>query len=105
VSRHHMLPPIVYTPAPPKPRKVGRRRNTATIQGKRAATGVDETAEVSDAAPAHGATAVPQHSLPIEAAERRIHSTAGNLSEDTLRALLQVQEQEGGQASGPTITK
>lgn len=99
MSRHHMLPPIVHAPAPPKPRKVGRRRNTVTILGKGAATGVDETeetAEVSDTAPAHGAAAVPQHTLPIEAAERRVHSTTGNLGEDTLRALLQVQEREGG---------
>jgi len=26
VSRHHILPPIVYTPAPPKPKETRRRR-------------------------------------------------------------------------------
>jgi hypothetical protein len=38
----------------------------------------------------------------MEAAERRVHSTTGNLSEGTLKAMLEVQEheQERGQAAG-----
>jgi hypothetical protein len=97
VSRHHILPPIVYTPAPPKPKETKRRRGVGFAQG----TGdVDETAETSEAsntAPARGTAALPQHQLPVEAAERRLHPTTGNLSEGTLKAMLEVQEQEGGQ--------
>jgi hypothetical protein len=103
VSRHHTLPPIVYTPAPPKPKETKRRRGVGSLQGKRAADGVDETEETGEAAhtaPARGATALPEHSPPIEAAERRVHSTTGNLSDGTLKAMLEVQEQEGAQAAG-----
>jgi hypothetical protein len=100
VSRHHILPPIVYTPAPPKPKETRRRRGVGFAQG----TGdVDETEEASDVsitAPARGAAALPQHSIPVEAAERRLHPTTGNLSDGTLKAMLEVQEQEGGQATG-----
>lgn len=102
MSRHHTLPPIVYTPAPPKPKETKRRRSAGALQGKRAADGVDETEETGEAAhtaPARGAAALPQHSPLIEAAERRVHSTTGNLSDGTLKAMLEVQEQEGGQAA------
>ena len=105
MSRHHMLPPIVYTPAPSKPKETRRRRGVGSLQGKRAADGVDETEETGEAAhttPAPNAAALPQHSPLIEAAERRVHSTTGNLSEGTLKAMLEVQEheQERGQAAG-----
>jgi hypothetical protein len=109
VSRHHMLPPIVYTPAPPKPKETKRRRGVGALQGKRAADGVDETEETSEAvstAPARSAAALPQHSTPVEAAERRVHSTTGNLSDGTLKALLEVQEQEAGAtAADNAVTK
>lgn len=102
MSRHHMLPPIVYTPAPPKPKETRRRRGVGSLQGKRAADGVDETEETGEAAhtaPARSTAGLQQHSPPIEAAERRVHSTTGNLSEGTLKAMLEVQEREGGQAA------
>ena len=46
------------------------------------------------------ATGVPQHQIPVEAAERRVPSPNGNLSDDTLKTLLAVQEQEGPQGTG-----
>jgi hypothetical protein len=99
VSRHHILPPIVYTPTPPKPKKTERRRGVGHLKGKGAtdeASETEETSEVSHTAQAKGAAALPQHSRPVEATERRVHSTTGKLSEDTLKAMLEVQELESG---------
>jgi hypothetical protein len=108
VSRHHTLPPIIYMPAPPKPKKAERRRGVWSVKGKRAADDVDateEAGETSHAVPARGASPLPQHS-PVEATERRIHSTTGNLSEGTLKAMLEVQEQESAKGDGaPVVTK
>src|SRR5882757_9626173 len=101
VSRHHTLPPIVYTPTPPRPKKAERRRGIWSVKGKRAADEADateETGETANAAPARNASPLPQHSMPVEAAERRTHSTTGHLSEGTLKTMLEVQEaaQNGG---------
>jgi hypothetical protein len=95
-----MLPPIVYTPAPPKPKETRRRRGVGTFQGTGDVDETEETSEVAHTAPARGAAAQPQQSLPVEAAERRPHPTIGNLSEDTLKAMLEVQEQEGAPDAG-----
>jgi hypothetical protein len=103
VSRHHMLPPIAYPPAPPKPKETRRRRGVGTFQGAGDVDETEETGEVSHTAPARGAAALPQHSLPIEGAERRLHSTTGNLSADTLKAMLELQEQEGGPDAGGAV--
>jgi hypothetical protein len=95
VSRHHILPPIVYTPAPPKPKETRRKRNAGGTQAKRALDATDETEEASEAAhaaPARGAPNLPQNSIAVEAAERRIPSTTGKLSDGTLKAMLEVQE-------------
>jgi hypothetical protein len=100
VSRHHILPPIVYTPAPPKPKETRRRRGVGFVEGKGDVDETEEADEVANAAPTWGASALPQHSLPVEAAERRVHSTTGNLSDGTLKAMLDVQEQEGAQVAG-----
>ena len=102
VSRHHTLPPIVYTPAPPKPKKAERRRGVWSVKGKRATDGAEateETGESSGTAPAQGASPLP-HSIPVDAAERRVHSTIGHLSEGTLKAMLELQEQEGTRGDG-----
>jgi hypothetical protein len=99
VSRHHMLPPIVYTPAPPKPKETRRRRGVGYLQGKGDIDETEEAGEVSNTAPARGA-ALPQHQIPVEAAERRLHPTAGHLSDDTLKAMLDVQERDSAQAIG-----
>jgi hypothetical protein len=96
LSRHHTLPPIVYTPTPPQPKKAERRRGVWSVKGKRAADGAgatDETGESFESLPARGASA-PPHLIPVDAAERRVHSTTGHLSEGTLKAMLELQEQE-----------
>ena len=107
MSRHHTLPPIIYTPAPPKPKKTERRRGVWSVKGKGkgAADDVDateEAGETSHAVPARNASPLPQHSTPVESTERRIHSTTGNLSEGTLKAMLEVQEQESAKGDGGT---
>jgi hypothetical protein len=110
VSRHHTLPPIVYTPAPPKPKKAERRRGVWSVKGKRATDDIDaaeETGETSQAGPPRSASPLPQHSIPVDAAERRIHPKTSNLSANTLKAMLEVQEQEGARTAGaaPTVAK
>ena len=99
MSRHHILPPIVYTPEPPKPNETRRRRGVGSVYGKPATDETeDETEDASDLAntgPLRNSP-LPQNQTPVEAAERRIPSTTGHLSEDTLKALLEAQEDEGG---------
>jgi hypothetical protein len=108
VSRHHILPPIVYTPVP-RPKKVESRRKTGRLQKRGVAASdeagdVLETGEVSGARPAQPAMhPLPDASASIEAAERRIPSTTGKLSDSTLKELLLAQEQE--QESVPKIPK
>jgi hypothetical protein len=99
VSRHHILPPIVYTPAPPKPKETRRRRGVGYAQGAGDVDESEEAVETASAAPARSAEALPQRQTPVEAADRRIHPTTGNLSDGTLKAMLDVQEQEGPQAA------
>ena len=94
LSRHHILPPLVYTPAPPKPKETRRRRG---IHGATSPDDVDEAEEAGEtvaAAPARNARPLPQQ-IPVEATERKISSPNGKLSQDTLKALLAVQEEEG----------
>jgi hypothetical protein len=107
VSRHHTLPPVIYMPAPPKPKKAERRRGVWSVKGKRAADETEETGETSHAAPPRSASTLPQHSAPVEATERRVHSKTSNLSANTLKAMLEVQEQEGARAAGdaPAVAK
>ena len=95
MSRHHILPPIVYTPEPPKPKETRRRGRVGYAQATNAIDEAEETSETATSA----VRALPQHSRPVEAVERRTSSTTGKLSEDTLKALLAVQE-EGGQGEG-----
>ena len=99
MSRHHILPPIVYTPAPPKPKETRRRRS---IHGASAADDVEESEEAGEttrAAPVRNASPLPQHKTAVEATERRTPSTTGNLSAVTLKALLDVQERDAGDLS------
>jgi hypothetical protein len=103
VSRHHILPPIVYTPAPPKPKETRRRRGVGFAEATGDVDETEETSAASNTASARGAAALPQHQTPVEAAERRPHPTTGNLSEDTLKAMLEMQEQEGEQDAGGAV--
>jgi hypothetical protein len=104
VSRHHTLPPIIYTPPAPKPKEAKRKRGVGSLQGKRGVDETEETGETAYTAPARNAAPPPQHA-PIEAAERRVHSTTGHLSDGTLKAMLEVQEQEGQAAEAGASPK
>lgn len=105
MSRHHMLPPTIYIPAPRKPEKTRRRRGAGYVKGKDALKEADETAqtgEVWTAAPARGAAAPPSRSIPDEGetAEQRLHRNNHNISHDTLTALFELQQHKGPQGAG-----
>lgn len=104
MSRHHILPPIIYTPEPPKPKETRRRRGVGNIQGKGATGEADETGETSEVSgfgPARPVAQPPQDPFaPIDGAERRIPSTTGKLSDNTLKELLLAQEQDQEGAAG-----
>jgi hypothetical protein len=98
MSRHHILPPIVYTPAPPKPKETRRKRGVGQLRGTREtdeASETEETSETSHSVPARGMSPLPQNQIPVEGAERKIPSPNGKLSDDTLKAMLEMQEMEG----------
>jgi hypothetical protein len=108
VSRHHIQPPVVYTP-PPQPKKI-EKRATRRI-GKADSSGVAGTdeAESGEAAatfdsPIRNTTQQKSDPFaPVEGAEGRTQRSAGKLSENTLKTMLQAQEQTGAPAS-PTFT-
>ena len=97
MSRHHIQPPAVYMPPPPKPKETKRKRGVGYT---RAAKAADEAGEAEQTAQATPARAVPQHQLPIEGAERKIPSPNSKLSDDTLKAMLEMQERDGAQRFG-----
>ena len=101
MSRHHILPPIIYTPAPPKPKETRRRRGVGYAKGTSAADETEETSEAAHTAPARNpAPALRDPFAPVDGAERRIPSTTGKLSESTLKELLLAQEHEQDSAPG-----
>jgi hypothetical protein len=113
MSRHHILPPIVYTPAPPKPKKTERRPRTSALQksGAAASGDVGETQETSEVFTSGPPAQAPVHRrdpfAPVESAERRIPSTTGKLSDGTLKELLLAQErdQQGTAVDGTAEAK
>ena len=98
MSRHHIqLPPIIYI-APPKPKKLERRRKLNRIQ-LRSANSIKDTNDVAETyenielgQPASANNPLPDNLYPIDGSERKPNSTLGRLSQDTLRELLLVQE-------------
>ena len=98
MSRHHILPPVIYTPQPPKPKEARRKRGVGYARGAgltdatEESDGVGETTRMTQP---RGASAMPSHQTPIEGAERRVPSPNGKLSDDTLKAMLEVQEKDG----------
>jgi len=89
MSKHHTLPPIIYTP-PPKPKKTEKKRRVGvSMLGE-----FDEAAETRES----GASGQPTVRLPpqnfpeIEGADRKPHHPHGRLSQSTLSVLLQAQE-------------
>jgi hypothetical protein len=97
VSRHHILPPAIYTPPPPKPKETKRKRGVGYASATDAAVETEETGETSETPQARAAAALPQHERPVEATDRKIPSPNGKLSDDMLKAMIEVQEKEGGQ--------
>ncbi|MFT4120298.1 hypothetical protein [Bradyrhizobium sp.] len=94
MSRHHTLPPIIYTPAPPKPRETRRRRAIGSAYGLFAADEADETeTDNTSAQPTFARATARPSQQPLNAAEQHVPSATGKLSSDTLRAMLEVQEQ------------
>jgi len=89
MSKHHTLPPIIYTP-PPKPKKIEKKRRTVVgmldeLDDAREAGGTGQPAPIVNRPP-------PQNFSEIEGAERKPQHPRGRLSEGTLKAMLEVQE-------------
>jgi hypothetical protein len=93
MSKHHTLPPIIYTP-PPKPKKIETRKRRIGVgmlddvdetADARQTTGTGQSAPASPRQP-------PQNFAPIEGADRKPQHPRGRLSEGTLKAMLEVQE-------------
>jgi hypothetical protein len=99
VSRHHIQLPPVYTPPTPKLKETKRKRRVGYAQD---ASGVEETGETEEADAASAtrdARPLPQQ-IPIEDATRKIPSPNGKLSDQMLKAMLEVQEEEGTKNAG-----
>ena len=97
MSRHHMLPPIIYTP-PPRPKKIEGRKSRIQLRSTgmvRNSDEIDETEETSGLdRPTPVAYKPPMDTeTPIEGSERKPKSTTGLLDEGTLKVLLLAQEQ------------
>ena len=91
MSKHHTLPPIIYTP-PPKPKKTEKKRRVGvSLLGE-----LDETAETRESGassqPAQTVRLPPQNFAEIEGADRKPRHPQGRLSQGTLSVLLQAQE-------------
>jgi hypothetical protein len=98
MSRHHMLPPIIYTPQP-RPKKIESRKSRIQVRstGKAKSSGdVDETEEASGLGQRGPVTSKPPRDMetPIEGSERKPKSTPGVLDERTLTVMLAAQEQD-----------
>jgi hypothetical protein len=92
MSKHHTLPPIIYTP-PPKPKKIEKKRRI----GIGMLNELDETADTRETSGTGQAAPIvnrppPQNFPEIEGAERKPQHPRGRLSEGTLKAMLEVQE-------------
>jgi hypothetical protein len=90
MSKHHTLPPIIYTP-PPKPKKTEKKRRVGVgLLGE-----LDETAETRESGAANQPMPMrlPAQNFPeIEGADRKPRHPSGRLSQGTLSVLLQAQE-------------
>jgi hypothetical protein len=93
MSRHHTLPPIVYTP-PPLPKKIETKKRRIGIG---ALDDIDEAADAREATGTGQATPVttklpPQNFPEIEGSDRKPQNPSGRLSQSTLTVLLRAQE-------------
>ncbi len=96
MSRHHMLPPIIYVPQP-KPKKIEARKSRIQF---RTAGQIEEADEAEETYPsivpsglmAPGVRVAPENLAPIEGSDRKPQPPSGLLSESTLTLMLLVQE-------------
>lgn len=91
MSRHHMLPPLVYAPTP---KKVETRKRRIQVGSFEAMDEAGETHDATAAGPSTPAFNTPplQNFLAIEGSDSKPRHPSGRLSEDTLKAMLQTQE-------------
>lgn len=94
MSRHHIMPPAVYTPPPPKKIETRKRRiGIGALNEFEAAEEAHESGGTGQSAPV--ASRLLQQDFPeIEEASRKPRHPQGRLSQGTLSALLRVQELE-----------
>jgi hypothetical protein len=92
MSRHHILPPVMYTPPPPKKIETKKRRIGIGMLNE-----LDEMADTRETSgtgqPPPVANRLLQQNYPeIEGSDRKPRGPQGRLSEGTLKAMLEVQE-------------
>jgi hypothetical protein len=94
VSRHHIMPPALYTP--PKPKETRLRRGYA--QGADAGARLTRPRRRARSPPRRRRAALshPSTRVSVGATERRLHSTTGKPSEGTLKVMLEEQEGKDG---------
>ena len=85
MSRHHILPPIIDTPAPPKPKETKRRRGVGPAGDKGDVDGTEEVGDVEETSETRAFAAtratpppLPDTSTSIEAAEKGGNHYAGD---------------------------
>jgi hypothetical protein len=92
MSRHQMLPPIIYIPQP-KPKKIEPRKSRIQL---RAAGQIEEAGEAEETYSSIGLSgltpAAPQNFIPIEGSDKKPQPPLGLLSETTLKLMLLIQE-------------
>jgi hypothetical protein len=93
MSRHHMLPPIIYL-RELKPKKIESRKSRIQLRS----TGkIKDTGEVEEVEETGLGQPTPISNKPplelIEESDRKPKSTTGHLSEGTLKAMLAAQEE------------
>jgi hypothetical protein len=92
MSRHHIMPPVTYTPPPPKKIETKKRRIGVSMLDE-----LDDTADTREtsgsgqAAPAANRL-LQQNFTEIEDASRKPRHPQGRLSQGTLSVMLRVQE-------------
>jgi hypothetical protein len=91
MSKHHTLPPIIYTPPPKKIEKKKRRIGIGMLNELDEMADARETGGTGQPAPIVNRPP-PQNFSEIEGAERKPQHPRGRLSEGTLKAMLEVQE-------------
>jgi hypothetical protein len=96
MSRHQMLPPIIYA-TPPPPKKIETRKRRIQVGGTGSIDDMEELGETHEATGFSPSTPAGiklplQNFTPIEGAEQKPHHPRGRLSESTLKVMLAAQE-------------